>query len=143
MHTPATMSNTNGIEEATNGIEMVQLTEEQQRYIKEQISQELLSNPEFIERCRNAGQQQPEVPNPDEQWSKLYSIQKMKSKVTSFNPANSENILDFLEKLYDDIYGSAKNLCNWDLESRPITGVQYIELIKLKLDVLCLVDLSA
>ena len=72
-----------------------------------------------------------------QKWEKLYSMIKHKSKIVNFNPSNQsnkENIRDFLEKFWGDVSGSARNLCQWDLDKKPLTDLQYSELLKLKLD---------
>ena len=65
-----------------------------------------------------------------QKWEKLYSMIKHKSKVVNFNPSsqsNRENIRDFLEKFWIDVSGSARNLCQWDLDKKPLTDLQYSE----------------
>ena len=112
----------------SNGIDTNTLSEQ----VKAQAMAQLLSDPEFL--AKAFAQAQAQQTNDQAKWSNLYNIIMLKSKLPKFQPDNGENIRDFLEQLWDEISGSARNLCSWDLETKPLSDPQYNELLLLKLD---------
>ena len=124
--------NVEALAAAMNGVDDLVLSNTQSDKISSQVIDKIKSDP--VLRRWILDQYPNVVPDDQTKWTNLYNILKHKSKIQNYHPANSENIRDFLEKLWDDISGSARNLCSWDLEVKPLSDVQYSELVQLKID---------
>lgn len=102
-------------------------TEEEVKAMVAAEIQKVVSNPTFLASIP------PQNPNNAVKWSNIYKMMQ-KSKLTSFSAFGKDNIRDFLEKFYDDLAASARNLCEWDLDTSPLSDAQYSELLQIKLE---------
>ena len=66
-------------------------------------------------------------------FTKLYEMLKFKSKLQSFNPSDKIEIREWLDIFDVEISSIARNSCQLDTLTDPLTNKEYMELLSTKL----------